>query len=280
MLGPHSRTSADKYSVAWRALFRYRRSDDYWSPSVHAFWYWHSQQIIGLVRDALTISRKSEAVGVDVGCGDGFLARKLASAFEFRKFVGVDIDSDNVRLIDAENEFNSNCPKILPVIGNVYAVPIASDAADLVICSEVVEHLTDDARAIKELHRVLAPGGTLILATPNASPLPHRLYWSLRGKRLTTGITPPLISEDNLDSQIHGHINVQDARYWKSALERAGFSVDAIRPVTTFYGGERFDSSPLKFALALALQAVVSHFSWGHRFSEGLVISARKPRAD
>ena len=45
---------------------------------------------------------------------------------------------------------------------------VCDGAADLVICSEVVEHLTDDARALKELYRVLKPGGLLILATPKS----------------------------------------------------------------------------------------------------------------
>lgn len=42
----------------------------------------------------------------------------------------------------------------------------ADDSFDLIVCSHVLEHVTDDAPAIAELHRVLAPGGTAILMVP------------------------------------------------------------------------------------------------------------------
>ncbi len=163
-------------------------------------------------------------------------------------------------------------------MGNIYAVPIADGAADLVICSEVVAHLTDDTRALKELYRILKPGCLLILATPNAAPLPHRLVWALRGSRSGGNVTasPPIRASD---SQIHGHINVQNSVYWRAALWRAGFAVETIRPVTPLYGGESLDLSPLRLALVLLLQVFTSCFSWGHHFSEGLVISARRPRS-
>lgn len=276
MDNPRPGVAADKYTLAGRALFRFRRSHDYWSPSVHAFWYWHSQRVLGLIRDAHPALAKTDAVGVDVGCGDGFLARKIVNEFRFRQFIGVELDRDNVRVIDAENEFDPAAAKVVPVVGNIYAVPIADGGADLVICSEVVEHLTDDARALKELHRILKPGGLLILATPNAAPLPHRLVWALRGSRSggKVAASPPINASD---SQTHGHINVQNAAYWRAALRRAGFAVETIRPVTPLYGRESLDLSPFRLALVLLLQALTSYFSWGHHFSEGLVISARRP---
>jgi SAM-dependent methyltransferase len=269
-------TQTEKFALAGRSLFRYRRSHDYWSPSVHAFWYWHAQQILGLVRDAFPATGEPKPLGVDIGCGDGFLARKIANAFPFRQFVGVELDRDTARILDAENEFTPSAEKVVPVVGNVYAIPLATGAADLAICSEVVEHLTDDARALRELHRILKPGGLLILATPNSRPLPHRMVWALRGKRSPDNDPVPVGAAD---SECHGHINVQSAAYWRTALRHAGFAVEACRPVTALYGREGLDRSPFISALAMLLQAATCRFSWGHHFSEGLVISARKPRA-
>jgi SAM-dependent methyltransferase len=268
-------TQTEKFALAGRALFRYRRSHDYWSPSVHAFWYWHAQQVLELVHDAFAATGAPNSLGVDIGCGDGFLARKIADRFPFFQFVGMELDRDTARIIDAENEFAPSAKKVLPVVGNVYAIPLLTGAADLAICSEVVEHLTDDARALHELHRILKPGGLLILATPNAQPLPHRLVWALRGKR-SAGNDP--VPPGAPDSQSHGHINVQSAAYWREALRHAGFSVEACLPVTPLYGREDLDRSPFVSALVMLLQAATRRFSWGHHFSEGLVISARKPR--
>lgn len=52
------------------------------------------------------------------------------------------------------------------VISAGHAVPIASGAAQGAICLEVIEHLEDDAAALREIHRLLAPGGILIASVP------------------------------------------------------------------------------------------------------------------
>ncbi len=46
-------------------------------------------------------------------------------------------------------------------------IPVADGSVDLVILSEVIEHLPDSDAALRELHRVLRPGGGLVLTTPN-----------------------------------------------------------------------------------------------------------------
>lgn len=266
------------HAIVARALFRYRDSNDFGSPSVEAFWYWHRQRILDLVRSALPAATSRELVGVDVGCGDGFVARRIARELKFRTFIAVDAYMDHVRFIAAENDFHGGGTRLEPVLGNIYSVPLRDCIADLVICSEVVEHLTDDARALAELHRILKPGGVLIMATPNGAPLPHRLVWALRGQHNTGSTCSPPLHRDAPDTQLHGHINVQDLSYWCSALRRACFAVEAVRPVTLYYGGSRLDRNPFRFAIALMVQALTSGFPWGHHFSEGLVICARRPK--
>lgn len=46
------------------------------------------------------------------------------------------------------------------------AIPLPGGSVDLVICTEVLEHVQDDGRAVAELRRVLAPGGALVLSVP------------------------------------------------------------------------------------------------------------------
>ena len=49
---------------------------------------------------------------------------------------------------------------------SVTAIPYPAGSFDLVLCNHVLEHVDDDALAIRELHRVLAPGGRAILMCP------------------------------------------------------------------------------------------------------------------
>ncbi len=55
----------------------------------------------------------------------------------------------------------------LLVCGSLYALPLADGSLDLVTCNMVVEHLDEPERAIAEITRVLAPGGGVVINTPN-----------------------------------------------------------------------------------------------------------------
>lgn len=45
-------------------------------------------------------------------------------------------------------------------------IPFPDDAFDIVVCGEVLEHIPDDVAAVRELHRVLRPGGLLVVSVP------------------------------------------------------------------------------------------------------------------
>lgn len=65
------------------------------------------------------------------------------------------------------------------VMGSAMSLPFADESFDVVICTEVLEHLTDPWVAMRESARVLKPGGRLFLTTPFINPLhevPHDFY--------------------------------------------------------------------------------------------------------
>ena len=61
--------------------------------------------------------------------------------------------------------------------GDAYALPFADASFDCVIAAEVLEHLPDDDRAMRELFRVLRPGGTVAVTVPRWGP--ERICWAL-----------------------------------------------------------------------------------------------------
>jgi SAM-dependent methyltransferase len=63
------------------------------------------------------------------------------------------------------------------VNGDGTMLPFADDTFDHIICSEVMEHIPDDAAAARELARVLKPGGTLAVTVPTW--LPEQVCWAL-----------------------------------------------------------------------------------------------------
>jgi len=57
------------------------------------------------------------------------------------------------------------------VVGDAHALPFVDGEFEVILCTEVLEHLHDPARAISEMHRVLAPGGLFILTTRFLYPI-------------------------------------------------------------------------------------------------------------
>lgn len=96
---------------------------------------------------------------LDIACGDGYGARWLSRSVA--EIHGGDIDADNVahaRTLTAE-------PNVHFHVEDVTATSFADNSFDAVLSLETIEHVDDDS-CLKELHRILRPGGTLILSTP------------------------------------------------------------------------------------------------------------------
>ena len=101
---------------------------------------------------------------LDVACGEGYGSGLLAQVATY--VTGVDIDA--VTLAHARRRYaeRKNCTF---VEGSAAALPIADASVDVVVSFETIEHLPvdDQPRMLAEFARVLAPGGLLVLSSPN-----------------------------------------------------------------------------------------------------------------
>jgi SAM-dependent methyltransferase len=106
---------------------------------------------------------------LDAGCGEGVLVDEFAGRLAIE---GLDqnYSSDRVRS------------------GSLTSLPYADGTFDRALCLDVLEHLTfeEQPRALSELHRVLRPGGELLVSVPNLAHLQSRLHFLLRGKLIRT----------------------------------------------------------------------------------------------
>jgi SAM-dependent methyltransferase len=94
---------------------------------------------------------------LNAGCGDGLYSDRLIEIPELEVLVEIDIRSSARSRIGERQVFT---------IGSLTALPFRDSCFDLVLCSEVLEHIADDCAAIKELRRVLAVGGRLLITVP------------------------------------------------------------------------------------------------------------------
>jgi SAM-dependent methyltransferase len=161
------------------------------------------------------------ALVVDVGCGDGTAMSLAARLNPGHHMVGLDWSAGSLRharrlgltLVQAGVE-----PPGLPLAGRT---------ADVVIMSELIEHLVDTDSALEEVLRVLRPGGSLLLSTPNLAA------WYNRGL-LALGVQP-VFSEVSLrgvygrpGSQVAGHLHLFTRRALVQLLAARGFDCVAV----------------------------------------------------
>ena len=99
---------------------------------------------------------------LDLGCGSGYGSALLSQTA--RHIYALDNSSDALALTGDANATRAN---ITRVQGSAAQLPFAPNSLDLVVAFEVIEHLNDWADLLREARRVLAPGGQLIVSTPN-----------------------------------------------------------------------------------------------------------------
>ncbi len=154
---------------------------------------------------------------VDVGCGDGAATRLAAQRNPGHHVMGVDWSADALG--------RAKLHGLTLIQGGVDTpgLPVATGTVDVVIMSELIEHLVDTDSAIEEVRRVLKPAGSLLLSTPNLAA------WFNRGL-LAVG-TQPVFSEVSLrgvfgrpGSQVAGHLHLFTRRALVEFLEAGGFT--------------------------------------------------------
>jgi SAM-dependent methyltransferase len=116
---------------------------------------------------------------LDVGCGEGRHVHGL-HMLDGVNVVGLDLNIPS--LIKGRDGMDflpagSNAAVTAFVSGDAYRLPFPDQAFDAVICSEVLEHLTDYEQVLAEIARVLKPGGRFAPTVPTAWP--ERLCWAL-----------------------------------------------------------------------------------------------------
>lgn len=96
---------------------------------------------------------------LDVGCGEGLVMKKIREKYDDINITGLDISKEN---LDVSKILN---PDAKLVLGDIYSLPFENDSFDLVVCTEVLEHLKEPNTALKEVRRV--SNLNLVISVPN-----------------------------------------------------------------------------------------------------------------
>ncbi len=97
---------------------------------------------------------------LDIGCHQGLAFQLLEEHFRPKTIIGVDIDSEQIRLA---LEAGTRCLcQVKCEQGTVYNLGLSDNSIDVIFCHQLLHHLSDQTSALEELYRILVPGGVLL----------------------------------------------------------------------------------------------------------------------
>lgn len=220
---------------------------------------------------------------LDVGAGTGRYGLKFAQEFPSAHVTISDILDESVTMIAGLAQ-ELHLKNVVVAKEDVFHLSFPEGTFDVVFCDAVIQHLPQYQNAVKEMIRVLKPGGVLILSSVNSWNLPHTLYkqgLAFLGKKYTYGHEKTFSARElhNLLSRYHMQVVATDGFYfaygvyrWKvhhpvfkiigGAINRVTKFLDLIsgRAVSRFLGFEVFVVAK-KYALKVKYSGIVQMLS-------------------
>ena len=157
---------------------------------------------------------------LDVGCGAGTLLGLIAQTQPETFVCGADL-----------NPAGAGSAPVFAA--DACALPLPDASFHCMICSETLEHLPAPEAALSEFHRILKPGGHLLVTVPNLfclDSIEGRLHvFESMGRALhLAGIS------SRWKNGINTHLQKMSPRQWSRALTSQGFAIRDMQPIYVF----------------------------------------------
>jgi SAM-dependent methyltransferase len=159
------------------------------------WWYRGRRKVLERVVEDLRLPARARIL--DAGCGSG---RNMVELARHGTVTGIELSETSVSLARERGMGEV-------IAGSVLEMPFEADSFDLAASLDVIEHLEDDLAALRELRRVVAPGGSLLVTVPA-----YQWLWSG-----------------------HDEINHHFRRYTRRSLQGAGEEAGWHQVRTTYF---------------------------------------------
>jgi ubiquinone/menaquinone biosynthesis C-methylase UbiE len=184
---------------------------------------WRASEVAALRRVAFPRGR-----GLDLGCGDGRLTRVLSEEVGPLHLVGIDVDPLETGLAESEQFYEA------VHTSSADRVPEPDRSFDFVVSISVMEHIGPLEAVLREVTRVLKPGGRLITTVPAVGF--HRV---LRGPRLFRASRDAYLRA--VDRRL-AHLRYWTEEEWRRALDAAGMRLLEATPFLSRSETRRWES--------------------------------------
>ena len=146
---------------------------------------------------------------LDVGCGTGPVIELLATKYPEKHFVGLDITPAMIEVARSKGLPNAEF-----VVGDAESLPFGDGGFDAVLCSNSFHHYPNPGAFLREAHRVLRPGGKLILRDYTSNDV---VVW------LMNTFEMPLAHLVG-----HGDVRILKMGEYRELMEAAGFAIEKL----------------------------------------------------
>ena len=166
-------------------------------------------------------------VVADLGCGPGVFTRYLS---RYARVVwAADVNLGTLQRVRARHRQNAN---VGFVVTEVSRLPFSQGCFDTILFLEVLEHLEDDGGALKELARLLKPGGKLVLSVPvPPGEVNKNEPWGHKREGYTWAELRDLLQGSKLVVEGHGFAQFRFSRWGEKALRFWGRTFRLPAPI-------------------------------------------------
>lgn len=191
------------------------------------------------------IKNKSKGSVLDIASGEGHLAAMLNN--EGFSVICNDIDKDNFKFKNELMFFNYDLNKLTEEEIEAIINLNNKEKFDYVFAIEVIEHIENPYKLIRDCYKMLKDDGILIVSTPNITEIRSRMIFLLTGR---------FISFHPKDKELSGHINPIPIWELKDILENNNFKIEGIDThIYSFFG--KFSSLKSIFKYLIFLFSII-----------------------
>ncbi len=234
---------------------------------------------------------------LDIGCGDGWMIYRLKARFDKAyelNFVGVDISELDIDFANKRKDYFSyeQCEFKKMDLNDL---SFNDEEFDIIISSEVIEHIQNYKILMEVLFRVLKNGGLVILTTPQQRGsivarllrLINQFLFGLIKKNINKYDNEIISdkersllrfsSEEGKIGSGLGHVSVKSPKQWKRIFRSNGFMIQSVQGTGgMLFGCPYLDKHRILFGLSVILDVLIEHFPLSYLWSENLFFELRK----
>ena len=173
------------------------------------------------ILDLIEVDAKAKII--DLGCADGEFALKIAEKAGTEEIYGAEFLEEACLRAKARGikvyfaDLNEN-------------LPFENESFDVVHANQVLEHLPETDRFVKEVHRILKPGGYAVISTPNLASF-HNIFSLFLGKQpFSAHVSNEVILGNSLDPK-HGMLHEN-----KGEVHLRIFTMESLSELFEYYG--------------------------------------------